>query len=670
MRRLVLVLSLAALVISACQPSEEPMVVEVVVTATPEEEPIEESLSEEQMLEEPIFQEGSTDEQGRLTFSDPSTNEDVQITVVDADGRVLEGMKVIYQHGVAYQYEAFFVEDDSGELVGVDFFLHNSDHTIRVEPNIMLPANPDKAKAVTGYFADKTQEGEFYKDTITCGREDVNQESLKELLIHGGPHLVIHVISLPASIVFGLLQLKGDTPQEFYPCRQWGEGTWDWYHSRKNTSGYSRINTLVYVESQPPETPSVEIEVAADGKVTATMLSIDPTKYPTEQLLGSGKFDAVDHTIFLGQSEFSDIEYNHRVRSVSGVVIVDWEKTYVEGVCTLGNCKDTTVEFEIPASGEYTFVAYAVDEVGNTSDFARVSFTVGDVSRIEYSDLESFKLALKEAIESADSKALEELISDTVWVIISWSKEENLITKDRAIRLLIDPGPSKGTVDISERGDFLAGQLHLSGVDVPVPAYVLENFSHDDFVLLLSAEYTDGTWYLTSIHEVYIPKYEELHGPFPRIVGPPSTQYNHFDPKSIAEWTQYAVMAPDVSLFKNFVGPNGAVYAKYATDFFSPDYDNGEEIAKDMGPILEKASPVCLGYRSVGEDITGRLTVYFDGVSLEAAGMTSDTEVSQFLFMSFDTTGDPYFLMAIGSIPSWAVESETENLIPCPITSL
>jgi pSer/pThr/pTyr-binding forkhead associated (FHA) protein len=294
-----------------------------------------------------------TNASGMVVFRDPATGEDVSVTVLDTSGTPLDSMTVAYEHGETYQYEAFFVQDEQDQLVAADFFLHNSDHEIVVEPNVMHRANPDQERALAGYVSEMGKRSQdFYQDTLTCEEYEAIIERA-EIVLHIEVHIVliffgVHGVPLP-----GTLEYEGGEE----PC----EGQWDWYESYSPAYYGTEI---VYIQSQPPVVETVEVEQVEDGRIQVSWLASDPTEYSGRR---GYKIDSLDHTIFLEPTAFSDVTYHYRLLNRDGSSYTDWNET-----------GRTEVELDGLEDGTYTLEVYATDEVDNHSETTCRVFTVGE----------------------------------------------------------------------------------------------------------------------------------------------------------------------------------------------------------------------------------------------------------------------------------------------------
>ena len=327
MKRFIAVLLILA-ILSGCGPSREP---------TPGAES--------------LVQEAGTGDTGQATFTDPTTGEEVIVTVVDADGQPLPGLTVVYEHGVAYPYEAFFVANDQDVIVGVDFYLNNSDHEIVVEPNVMRRANPDQARAIAGYVGDLGKRSrDFYQKTISCDEYASIMDNL-ETAVHIELHALLvffGVHAVPAN------KVEWEGGQE--PCT----GQWDWYHAYSAHAG--RTETMVLVQSQPPVMTGADVSVDEQGVFHATWSAEDRSEYPERPTY---KIDLLDHTIFLGRTEFSDLDFHYRVIDAQDQPVVDWTDT-----------AQTEAAFGPLAIRTYQLEVYCTDEVANASGVWREQVTI------------------------------------------------------------------------------------------------------------------------------------------------------------------------------------------------------------------------------------------------------------------------------------------------------
>jgi len=304
-----------------------------------------------------------TNNAGQVVFHDPETDEEVIVTVVDASGTHLEDMTVIYQHGERAQYEAFFVKNEQGELMAADFFLHNSEHEIVAEPNVMHRANPDKARAIAGYVDDmKRRSRDFYQDTITCEEYDavIERAGIVYEIGEGILEIFIHISGGEIiSIFFGIVNKTEFNLPELAKSQSC-QGQMDWYKSYSPAYGRTEF---FYIQSQPPEMESVKVAPAVDGRLYASWLATDSTEYASKQ--ETYKIDTLDHTIFLGPTEFSDLMYHYRILNENLTTYADWTETR-QSETDLG---------ELP-NGTYTLEVYASDEVNNHSETMQQSFVI------------------------------------------------------------------------------------------------------------------------------------------------------------------------------------------------------------------------------------------------------------------------------------------------------
>ncbi len=299
-------------------------------------------------------QEAGTDETGRASFADPSTDEEVTVTVVDASGDPLPGMTVVYEHGLASQYEAFFVKNGQDAVVGVAFHLNNADHEIVIEPNLMHRATPDEARAIAGFVDElgKRSRG-FYQRTISCDEYEALLDSSDAAV-----QIELHALFVFFGVRSGPLEkTEWEGGQE--PCT----GQWDWYQSSSDYLGSTE--TMVLVGSQPPVMTSADVSINDQGAFQATWSAEDRTEYPERPTY---KIDIPDDTVFLGSSRSSDLAFHYRVINGQGVAVVDWTDT-----------RETEVTLGPLAVGSYQLEVYCTDEVINASDIWREQVTVAHI---------------------------------------------------------------------------------------------------------------------------------------------------------------------------------------------------------------------------------------------------------------------------------------------------
>ncbi len=352
-------------------------------------------------LAAPARQEGTTNSSGAVTFEDPSTGEDVVVTVLDG-GQELQGAEVAYFHGQTNLYEVYLVRDVRG-LLAMEFYLHNSEHTLEVTRGEIRPLNPEQVEALEGYVSDMgLVSRNTYLETIPNAEL---QQRMTELQVAGDVMLffigTFWEIGRAAKAFLGAIgDAIGILPQPEDPNIRW-----DLYQSYDAEWGYT---ALTFVQSQPPLPQSPTVDVGEDGSVTISLLGIDPVRYPTTSTQFAGM---PDQTIFEGPTEFSDLVYFYGVETEDGTTMVANEVRQ-NSVCVQGNCTRTELNLGILPASSYYLRYQVLDEVGNFSLPMEMGFEVGTVQTQGpiYSDPNSFLAELKRALETADFEVVDQLL--------------------------------------------------------------------------------------------------------------------------------------------------------------------------------------------------------------------------------------------------------------------
>jgi len=361
MQKILIFLVMLALIITSCKPLTEP--------APAPEVHLDQIEAVEEEYQDPVIQKNVTDDSGKAMFEDPSTNEEVEITVVDSEGETLSEMEVVYKHGKSFEYEVFLVLDSKGNLVAADFYLHNSQHTIEVIPGVIQPINPDKAKALAGYMNDmKMVSKSTYLETIPGSELRTRINNLGKVT-----NLMIAILkAIPgfAPIIMAGVSLMNEYVEISAEAFPYEESQWDMYEVYDADLGYHQY---VFVESQPPVMQEPTIDISDENLVTLSLLAIDPTEYPEDSFHKAGM---PDYTIFMaGPTDFSDLEYYIKVEDEYESHVVNGYISQ-ESVCIQGNCTNTDIQLGILKTGKYILYYYAVDEVGNASLPMELGFEV------------------------------------------------------------------------------------------------------------------------------------------------------------------------------------------------------------------------------------------------------------------------------------------------------
>jgi hypothetical protein len=428
------------------------------------------SINENKPLEN--IQTGITDDSGYVEFFDPSTNEMVEIKVVDIKGDSLPEMEVVYKHGINFQYEAFFIFDKEGNLAAADFHLHNSGHTIEIITGEISPVNPDKAEAIKGYINDyKLVSKNTYIETIPGIELQTRIDALSKL----NNLLLIFLgrFPLPSGMLKGLNWINEfiDLNHETYNY----DGQWDMYELYDADWGFSQN---VFVQSQSPLMQSPTINIDEVGFTTISLLAIDPTNYPEEYFNLPG---ALDHTIFMaGPTDFSDIIYRIKVDDALGNDVFGWHETRQYSVCIQDTCNWKEIVIGELFPGKYTLYYSAEDEVGNSSGVLNFDFYVSRTTSDEttekppikcpppssstnYSDFEKFKEALKFALIETDqfiqSCRLNEILSDHFYKYPPTVQlDAEVLTKDIGIKYVIEQAEfykEDSSIEFREDNEFI-----------------------------------------------------------------------------------------------------------------------------------------------------------------------------------------------------------------------
>ncbi|HJX59522.1 MAG TPA: hypothetical protein VJ481_03130 [Patescibacteria group bacterium] len=314
----------------------------------------------------PARQAETTDSSGRATFEDPSSAEEVVVTILDG-GEELQGAEVAYFHGQTNPFEVYLVRDARG-LLAMEFYLHNSEHTIEVTRGEIRPLNPEQVEATEGYLTDMgLVSRNTYLETIPNAEL---QTRMAQLQVAGDVMLffigTFWEVGRAAKAFLGAIgDAIGILPEPEDPNIQW-----DLYESYDAEWGYT---SLVFVESQPPLMQSPTVDVGEDGSVTVSLLGIDPTRYPTTSTQFAGM---PDQTIFEGPTEFSDLVYFYGVETEDGTTVIANEVRQ-NSVCIQGTCTRTELDLGILPTDKYYLTYQALDEVGNFSLLMELGVEVG-----------------------------------------------------------------------------------------------------------------------------------------------------------------------------------------------------------------------------------------------------------------------------------------------------
>jgi len=304
----------------------------------------------------PARQAETTDSSGAVTFEDPSSGEEVVVTILDG-GEELQGAEVAYFHGQTNPFEVYLVRDARG-LLAMEFYLHNSEHTIEVTRGEIRPLNPEQVEATEGYLTDMgLVSRNTYLETIPNAELQIRMAQLQV----AGDVMLFFIgtfweIGRAAKAFLGAIgDVIGILPEPEDPNIQW-----DLYQSYDAEWGYT---SLVFVESQPPLMQSPTVDVGEDGSVTVSLLGVDPVRYSTTSTQFAGM---PDQTIFEGPTEFSDLVYFYGVEGEDGTTVIANEVRQ-DSVCIQGNCTRTELDLGILPAGKYYLRYQALDEVGNFS---------------------------------------------------------------------------------------------------------------------------------------------------------------------------------------------------------------------------------------------------------------------------------------------------------------
>lgn len=293
---------------------------------------------------------------------------DVAIEVRDEYDQPFRDVQVGRLLGRDGNYQAFFALSD-GLLSGAAFFTSEPYSPLRVAPNIMYQADPDQVEALARMLQELGLCADSYRGKVGPGEAaDPTKPAdvALRLELHRDGQLFFGIQR--AGLARGLVHELG-TPA--------GAAGWDRYDlSFRDRSDGETHAAVLYAASQAPVMSQVDrLDTGESDEVLISFLAIDPWIYPG--LAGS---DSVlsDHTIDLGPTPDSDLEYYYRVYPTSGPVPTEWTSVRQEAACTRNGCQPTEVGLLRPARGTYVIEVYARDEVQNQSRTVQLPFAVGE----------------------------------------------------------------------------------------------------------------------------------------------------------------------------------------------------------------------------------------------------------------------------------------------------
>lgn len=130
-----------------------------------------------------------------------------------------------------------------------------------------------------------------------------------------------------------------------------------------------------------------------------------------------------------------------------------------------------------------------------------------------YSDLATFKQALKEAIESGNYPRLEDLVHEAFEGGYFMS-ESFVFSKTETMERFKVWEIEAWQVDVSDRGFQVIEQMRGSGIEWPAPVFIAETDDADS-IWLLQVVPEAGRYFWKGAMEVSVPLYEEWYGPLP-----------------------------------------------------------------------------------------------------------------------------------------------------------
>lgn len=307
-----------------------------------------------------------SDEQGDAHFQ-TSSGEQFSLKVWNEYDLPWSDVQVAYFAGASAEYSAFFSFYDD-LLSGIALFPATPDGPLRDYPNLMFRANPDQIGAVTAFLLELDYGPNAYVDTVDF---DVYADT-------GPPSYAVVRVSLydDGLLFFGVqrgglvsrFQYEGDDPV--------AAERWDRYELPfRDLSSGRTYDVVLYAASQAPAMSQVElVDAAQTGQVRVSLLATDRWTYPAYP----GSVDVLaDHTLSLGRTSDSDIEYHYRLLSSTGALAVEWAVAQQRAACTRDGCQPTEIVLDGLAPGSYTLEAYALDEVGNQSDTRQLALSIG-----------------------------------------------------------------------------------------------------------------------------------------------------------------------------------------------------------------------------------------------------------------------------------------------------
>jgi len=284
----------------------------------------------------------TTSKVGIVEFTDPKTEEVVTIKVLDNESlQPLKRIKVKYDSKEGF--EAFTTFDPEGKYFPeIHFYEHNSEHVIKMEKvgdqiyKVIRVTDDDQIRLIQRW-AGTTGMCHVSERTYirTIGSDELSQIGkrawgfsfffIKNLA--RGP--VVYLLK-----TVGAFQLTDEFMKRELSDVSSSEERWDEYES----SDVSSITNTFYLPSNAPRFEDIKKEDVEDG-IKITWNAVDDTLY---------FYGLPDPTIYLGETEQSDLKYWLRKLSLIDSVINDWERITDEFVILGDNEKnDEMIELKV-----------------------------------------------------------------------------------------------------------------------------------------------------------------------------------------------------------------------------------------------------------------------------------------------------------------------------------
>lgn len=286
-----------------------------------------------------------TNKDGLIRFIDSATQEQYDVTVVDAQDNALQGIQVTYNNGK--NYEAFIATDSSGAYLPTAKILSSQRATSALETQVKLETV--KQGEVSGGIAKikandqealwEWQKGVFftkenYERTIN-GEEKIQIDEQAGTIITYITKGLLTLFGVPTMASPDMLSVKaGIAPEE-------AAKRWDVY-SLKGNYGYSGVT---FIESNVPSVEIFDPSINED-KALFSWFGEDKTEYDVP----FGLPTAQDLTIYLGPTNEPDLTYKYRLDNQ------EWQDT-----------NESNAIFTGLPNGDHNLEVKVTDEVGNES---------------------------------------------------------------------------------------------------------------------------------------------------------------------------------------------------------------------------------------------------------------------------------------------------------------